>query len=246
MIRRVAGIAAVGAAGIVAYRTLLRPWHERWGATEDEVWAHLPGDGFTAEPASQVTRAITIDAPPQDVWSWVVQMGADRGGFYSYDRLENLFGLGIHSAHGIEPAWQHRSVGDLVYGDHGGRGGWFVMEVDPGEALVMKTANLRTGRPLGREEPPAFWEFTWAFVLRDQGDGTTRLLVRERVGFGKRISALLLSPLGPVSFVMTRKMMRTIRARAEAGRDGTDRGVRTIELGQPGEVTTGSLASGTP
>jgi hypothetical protein len=239
MMRRVAGVAAFGAAGIVAYRKLFRPWHERWGATEDEVRAHLPGDGFTAEPAEQVTRAITIEARPEDVWPWIVQIGADRGGFYSYDGLENLFGLDIHSSHGIVPAWQHRSIGDLVYGDRRGRGGWFVMEVTPGEALVMKTANLRSGQPLGRDEPPAFWEFTWAFVLQDRGDGTTRLVVRERVAFGKRVSAILLSPLGPVSFVMTRKMMRTIKARAEAGPVGAPRG-------EPIEIASGSLASRTP
>jgi len=218
MMRRVAGFAAVAGTAILAYRKVFRPWHERWGATEDEVVAALPGDGFTVEPAAQVTRAITIDVPPRDVWPWVVQIGADRGGFYSYDRLENLFGLGIHSSDEIVPEWQRRSVGDLVYGDRSGKGGWFLMEVDPEEALVLKTANLEAGRPLGRDEPPAFWEFTWAFVLRDQGDGTTRFLVRERVAFGKRLSAFLLSPLGAVSFVMTRKMMRGIKARAENDR----------------------------
>jgi hypothetical protein len=92
------------------------------------------------------------------------------------------------------------------------------MEVRPGEALVLKTANLRTGEPVRRDEPPAYWEFTWSFVLEDQGDGTTRLIIRERVGFGKRLTALLLSPVGAVSFVMTRKTMRGIKARAEARR----------------------------
>lgn len=217
MMRRVAGIATATVA-VVAYRKAFRPWHERWGATDDEVGDPLPGDGFTAEPAAQVTRAITIGALPQDVWPWIVQLGADRGGFYSYDSLENLFGLDIHSTDEIVPDWQHRAVGDLVHGDRRGSAGWYVMEVEPGEALVMKMANLETGRPIDRNEPPAYWEFTWAFVLRDQGDGTTRLLVRERVAFGRRLSAFLLSPFGAVSFVMTRKMMRGIKARAEAGR----------------------------
>jgi hypothetical protein len=197
---------------------MLRPWHERWGATDDEVGGPLPGDGFTAEPAARVTRAITIDAPPQDVWPWVVQIGADRGGFYSYDALENLFGLDIHSADEVVPEWQHRAVGDLVHADRRGSGGWYVMQVDPGEALVMKMANLETGRPLDRTEPPAFWEFSWAFVVRGQEDGTTRLLIRERAAFGRRLSAFLLSPIGGVSFVMTRKMLLGIKARAEADR----------------------------
>ena len=218
MFRRSAGAAAVAAAALIGYRKMFRPWHERWGATDEEVRAPLPGDELTAEPAAQVTRAISIDASPADVWPWIIQIGADRGGFYSYDWLENLFGLDIRSADEIVTGWQQRTVGDLVHANRSGSGGWFVMEVRPGEALVLKTANLRTGEPVRRDEPPAYWEFTWSFVLEDQGDGTTRLIIRERVGFGKRLTALLLSPVGAVSFVMTRKTMRGIKARAEARR----------------------------
>lgn len=219
MTRRWIRLATVAGASIVTYRKLLRPWHERWGATDEEVDAPLPGDELTAEPASQATRGITIAAPPEDVWPWVIQIGADRGGFYSYDWLENLFGLGIHSSDEIVPKWQQRAVGELMYGNRKGSGGWYVMEVRPNEALVVKTANLKTSRPLQRDESPAFWEFTWAFVLKKQANETTRLLVRERVGFGSRISRLLIAPLGPASFVMTRQMMRGIKARAE-GPDG--------------------------
>ena len=210
--------AAIGTASIVAYRKVLRPWHETWGATHAEVKAPLPGDELTAEPASQVTRAITIDAAPEDVWPWIIQLGADRAGFYSYDWLENLFALGIHSADEIVPAWQHRSVGDMMYGNAKGSGGWLVMEVRPNEALVVKTANARTSQPLQRDEPPAFWEFTWAFVLKPLPNGTTRLLIRERVAFGNRISQLLMSPIDFASFVMTRKTLLGIKARAESHR----------------------------
>lgn len=216
--RRFIGAATFAAGAIVAYRTVVRPWHERWGATDEEVRAALPGDEVTAEPASQVTRAITIDAPPHDVWPWILQIGADRGGFYSYDWLENLFALDIHSADGIVPEWQHRAVGDFVHGDRKGRGGWVVMAVHPDEALVIATANATTRAPLRREDPPAYWEFTWSFVLRPAADGATRLLVRERVAFGRPIARFLMSPVGLVSFVMTRKMMREIKARAEARR----------------------------
>jgi len=214
--RRWVGAAAIGAASVVGYRKVLRPWHETWGATDEEVRSSLPGDVFTAEPAAQVTRAITIEAPPEDVWPWVVMLGADRGGFYSYDWLENLFGLGIHSTDRIVAEWQERAVGEPMLGDARGRGGWLVMEVRPNEALVVKTANLKTSQPVLRDEPPAFWEFTWAFVLQGQPDGTTRLLVRERVGFGNKVAQFLMSPIGLVSFVMTRKTMHGIKARAEA------------------------------
>ena len=218
--------AAIGAASIVGYRKAVRPWHERWGATDEDVTALLPGDKFTEEPAVQVTRAISIDAPPEVVWPWVIQLGADRGGFYSYDWLENLFRLGIHSADEIVPEWQWRVVGDLVYGNDKGSGGWLVMEVRPNQALVLKTANLKTSQTLLRNQPPAFWEFTWAFILSEQPNGMTRLIVRERVGFGSKISQLLMSPFGLVSFVMTRKMMRGIKARAEALRSEMSPAVR--------------------
>lgn len=209
--------AVVAAAAVVAYRWLVRPWQQRWGATDDEVRARLVGDDLVAEPAEQCTRAITIDARPEDVWPWVVQIGADRGGFYSYDWLENLFGLGIHSADRIVPEWQQRAVGDLVCANAAGSGGWYVAEVRPNEALVLQVANLAAGRPLRRDELLG-WEFVWTFVLRERDDGTTRLLVRERTGFGRRITRLAMAPVSPVSFVMTRPMMRGIKSRAEAHR----------------------------
>ena len=204
------------AAAVVAYRGLVRPWHERWGATDEEVRAGLVGDDLVAAPAAQCTRAITIHARPEEVWPWVVQIGAARGGFYSYDRLENLFGLGIHSADHVVPEWQQRAAGDLVFANAEGSGGWYVMDVRPNEALVLQVANLATGRPLRRDEQLR-WEFTWTFALIEQADGTTRLIVRERIGFGRRITELAMAPVGLVSFVMTRPMMRGIKARAEGG-----------------------------
>jgi hypothetical protein len=213
--RAIAGAAVFATGAAVSYRTFVRPWHERWGATDEEVATPLVGDELIAEPAARITRAITIDAPPADVWPWVVQIGADRGGFYSYDRLENLFGLRIRSAEEIVPEWQERAVGDLVTADARGRGGWYVMEVRPGEALVLEMADLARGGPTRRTRPP-FMEFSWAFVLRPLDDDRTRLLVRERVAFGNRVAKVLGSPIGFVSFVMTQKMMRGIEQRAEA------------------------------
>jgi len=213
--RRPVGGLALSAAGVAAYRAVVRPWHLRWGATDDEIEARLPGDDLVAEPAQQCTRAISIGCPPEQVWPWVIQLGADRGGFYSYDWLENLFGLGIHSADRIEAAWQQREVGDLVYGDAAGRGFWYVMEVRPGEALVLQVADVDAGRPVRRTDR-AGWEFAWTFALRATPEGTTRLLVRERVAFGRPLVRALMAPVGPISFVMTRRTMLGIKSRAEA------------------------------
>jgi len=148
------------------------------------------------------------------VWPWVVQLGADRAGFYSYDWLENLFGLGIHSAHQVVPAWQQRAVGDLVHANAAGTGGWYVMHVVPDQVLVLKMANVEAGQPAHREEQLR-WEFLWTFAIKDLGDGTTRLLVRERIGLGNQATGILMAPVGFVSFLMTQKMMRGIKARAE-------------------------------
>jgi hypothetical protein len=206
-------LAFVGALA-ATYRRIVHPWQERWGARDEELVASLPGDELIAEPAGQVTRAIEIAAPPEAVWPWVIQLGADRGGFYSYDRLENLFRLDIHSADRIVPEWQERAVGDLVHADAKGGNGWYVIDVRPPHALVLKMANVKEGRPFRRDEPP-FMEFTWAFVLESHGAGKTRLLVRERVAFGKRLARVVGSPVGLISFVMTQKMMRGIKTRAE-------------------------------
>ncbi len=208
-------VGGLGVATAAAWHRWVTPWHEQWGATGNEARMSLPGDEFVVEPAHQVTRAITIDAEPAGVWPWLAQLGADRGGFYSYAGLENLFGLGIRNSDVIVPAWQQREVGDLVFADAKGSGGWYVMEVLPGEALVLQVGDVRAGRPLRRDEQMR-WEFSWSFVVRPAPDGRSRLLVRERAGFGSRLTKLAMSPLGFVSFVMTQKMLRGIKARAEA------------------------------
>jgi hypothetical protein len=183
-------------------------------AEPDERTRTLPGDELIAPPASQTTRAISIDASPADVWSWVIQLGADRGGFYSYDWLENLFGLDIHSASRIVPEWHHREIGELVHANRKGSGGWYVSIATPGEALVLQLANVKAGRPLSRDEGLG-WEFTWTFAVFPIDGGGTRLLVRERTAFTRRVTRLVMSPIGLVSFVMTRKMLLGIKQRAE-------------------------------
>jgi hypothetical protein len=207
---------ALGAVAL-AWRRTVTPWHRRWGATDQEAGGRLPGDELVAEPADQVTRAISIDAPPEAVWPWIVQLGADRAGFYSYEWLENLFGLGIRNSDVIVPEWQEREAGDLVLADAKGSGGWIVTRIDPGAAMVLQVADVAERRPVRRDERPG-WEFLWSFVVRPLDDGRTRLLVRERTGFANPLIRLAMAPVGFVSFVMSRRMLRTIKANAEARR----------------------------
>ncbi len=212
--RNLLAAAAAGGAAMVAYERGLRPWQERWGATDEEVAVALPGDDLLAEPTAQITRATTIDAPREDVWPWIVQLGADRGGFYTYDWLEDLFGLGIHSADHVVEEWQDLAVGDVVAADRARTGGWAVVALVPDEALVLQVADVASGRPLRRDEGLG-WAFQWTFALRDASEGGTRLLVRERVAFGNPLARALMAPVGLVSFGMTRGMLRGLRRRVE-------------------------------
>ncbi|HET7487015.1 MAG TPA: hypothetical protein VFJ85_03745 [Acidimicrobiales bacterium] len=212
--RRALALGAMVMGALAAYGRVVKPRLERWGATDDEVAANLPGDELLAEPAAQVTRAITIEADPEDVWPWIVQLGADRAGFYSYDWMENLFGLGIHSADRVVESWQDLRVGEVVFANRARSGGWYVVDVRPGEALVLQVGDLNAGRPLRRDEQLRF-EFQWTFVLRQLGPGATRFVVRERTAFGSRLTRRLAAPVSLVSFVMTRRMMLGIKTLAE-------------------------------
>lgn len=215
MQRRAAAAAVAAAVGlVVVYERRVKPWHERWGATDAELALALPGDEFVAEPASQVTRAITIDAPRDEVWPWIVQLGADRGGFYTYDWLENLFGLDIHNVDTVVDEWQQLDVGDIVWANGALTGGWVVKRVVANDVLVMKVADVHTGRAVTRDEGVGF-EFQWTFALRSTPTGSTRLIIRERVAYGRRLTRWLMAPVGLVSFVMTRKMLDGIRCRSE-------------------------------
>jgi hypothetical protein len=201
------GAAVIGTA-VAGYLLLVRRWQLRWGATNEECDAVLPGDDLIANPDLLATRAITVPAAAEQVWPWIAQLGQGRGGFYSYDTLENLVGCHIHSADQIVPQWQTITVGDQVKLHP--EVGLAVAVVEPGRALV-----LRGGVPMGATPPP--YDFTWAFVLRERSDGTTRLLVRERYGYTQRWVPLLVEPVAVVAFVMSQRMLRGIRDRAERG-----------------------------
>ena len=119
---RAAAGAALGAGlGALAYPIFFRRWCLTWGARPDEVSRKLPGDDLLADADIVSTRVITIDAPPAAIWPWLVQMGSGRGGVYTYDWIENLLGLNMHSARQILPQYQHIKVGDELPLGPGGR-----------------------------------------------------------------------------------------------------------------------------
>ena len=118
---RVAGAVGAGAlvvgVAVAAYPALLRTRCLTWGATSDEINRQMPGDDLVPDPDLVATRAVTIAAPPHAIWPWLVQMGSGRGGVYTYDWIENLFGLGMHSASEILPQFQDLDVGDVLRWD---------------------------------------------------------------------------------------------------------------------------------
>jgi len=193
---------------LVGYAVVLRRPQLTWGVTPAEAGMRLPGDEVLPRSDLTATRGITIEAGPAKVWPWLVQLGQGRGGFYSYDALENLVGCDIHSADEIVPAWQHLEVGEEVRLHP--EVALTVAEVEPDHALVLRGAVSATG-----DQQTAPYDFTWAFVLRAEGADTTRLLVRERYAYLQPAAAALVEPVAVVSFVMTQRMLRGIRDRAE-------------------------------
>ena len=196
---------ALGTVTVVA-AAALRAWQRRWGATDDEVNRTLPGDDLISHADLTATRAITIHATAAQVWPWIAQLGQGRGGFYSYDFLENLVGCDIHSADRIVPEWQRIDIGAQV--KLAPQVALSVALVVPARALV-----LRGGIPMGNTPPP--YDFTWAFVLREAANPTSRLVVRERYRYTRRWAPLLVEPVQFVSLLMTQRMLRGIKQRAE-------------------------------
>jgi hypothetical protein len=203
--RYLAALSVIGGP-VAAYTLLARRWQLRWGATDKESEDQLPGDDLIENANITATRAITIRASAGQVWPWIAQLGQGRGGFYSYDLLENLVGCDIHSADRIVPEWQDVEVGDEVR--FAPEVGLDVASLEEGRSLV-----LRGGVPIGKT--PAPYDSTWAFVLRDGPDKTTRLLVRERYAYTRPWARLIVEPTEVLSFVMSQKMLRGIKDRAE-------------------------------
>lgn len=189
------------------YPTFTRPWFMRWGATDEEMLQTLPGDEYIPTPLTESTRAITIQAPIEMVWPWVVQMGAEKGGFYSYTWIERLIQCPITNADSIHPEWQHPKPGDAFKLCPGNSGPppYLVIAVDESRSLIV-------GHLLGEGETATgtIYYDTWAFTLHPLKNGDTRLIIRTRtsttLGWEKYIE--------PGAFIMERGMLLGIRQRA--------------------------------
>lgn len=203
---------AAALAGAAAFPFLTRPWYVHWGAGPGEANRILPGDELVPGARFTSTRAVTIEAPPAAVWPWLAQMGQGRGGLYSYDWLENLFGCHIHNAEHIVAEWQHVKPGDHVRLVPPSRGEQYALEiavVEPPSVLVLRTP--------GPAEPAwAGLVASWAFIVLPVEHGRSRLFARWRADHRGAAGWLWVQALlPPVHFVMERKMLLGIKARAE-------------------------------
>jgi len=187
------------------------------GATRAEQWAALPGDELIEHPMMITTHAITIDTPPDRIWPWLVQMGWHRGQWYTarwVDRL--LFPANAPSADRIVPELQHLAVGDWVPDGAPETGcGFWVDILEPNRTLVLHSTEHLP--PEFAERFGAWMDWTWAFTLREVGQGHTRFIFRSRVRLGPRwLAASYWALVIPADFVMARQMLHGVKARAEA------------------------------
>ena len=210
--REVPGVAAAtGAAAVAGYALVVRPRIRSWGATLKEQWKPLPGDQAGMRRPGP-TRAVTIDAPVEAVWPWLAQLGQDRGGFYSYEWLENLSGCRMRNADVVHPEWQSREVGETVY------------------------LHWATGLPVTLFEPNhVLGVANWGVLVVEPAErepARTRLIVRgvRARGWARLMNLLIEVP----HFVMERKMLLGIKERAErAHREVLGTGVAVVPAEAP-------------
>lgn len=205
--------------GALVTAPVARRFYNRHGATDHELARPMPGDELVLESKLGYTRAITIDAPVEQVWPWLVQFGQGRGGFYSYDALENLVGCEIHSVDEILPEHQRLEVGDMIRSGRDTMPCWQVIDVQPPHHLVL----IGAGTPADPQVPEVVDEVpergyvasTWQWSLEPADDGRrTRLIVRQRETYSPNQSWLW-HLVEPFNFVMEHRMLRGIRDRAE-------------------------------
>lgn len=187
-----------------------RRYFRDWGTTKEESGGVLAGDELVGSPVLQATEGVWIEAAAEEVWPWLVQMGQDRGGLYSFEALENALGLEYRNADRIHPEWQNLAVGDSVRlvprGWLGLRRGveMTVTQVDPPHSIVLRAA-----------PPDLPWEMVWSFHLLPRWEDRCRLLIRSRLALRHPGEVAFAELVGPARAFVTRGMLLGIKRRAE-------------------------------
>jgi hypothetical protein len=216
----------LGLLATVSGAYLLRRLGMRWGATDDEVHRPLPGDELVPHPMLETTHAITIRASRADIWPWLVQVGYDRGWWYTDARWYQWIDKYIwHTSHPaspdhIVPELQHLKVGDTVPDGPAGTAFFTVATIEPERVLALfSTTHLLFMAPASVRNNPKVGlhgEFSWVFILDERAEGVTRLIVRTRASYEPKIFRMLTQPmLFPADYLMSRMMLRAIKQRVE-------------------------------
>jgi hypothetical protein len=227
---RIRSAALLAAGGALAAYALLRPRMKNWGASDSEQSMSLPGDDLITGASTTGTMATTIDAPPEIVWAWLAQMGCDRAGFYSWDRLDNG---GRASADRIHPEWQDLKEGDRVLSAPDGSHWFDVALLEPQRTLVLRASlSVPTAHQFAPRLgfPRAYSDGTWTFHLRSIGDGGTRVIVRGSWSGRPRWLLRLGNWLvwDPAHWVMQRKQFSELRRRVGSASGASSVGSRSV------------------
>jgi hypothetical protein len=207
-----------GLAAFASYFFVVRPWMLSWGASKDEVNRLLPGDELIPEPKLNATHAVDIQAPPAAIWPWLVQLGQGRGGFYSYEWIENSMGLDIHNANQILPEFQNLKTGDTIPLSPDGFGlPVAILEAPRTLVLHGDTRMPGPGKPLPMK-PGEYLAVTWGFYLFEREKKVTRLVERWKADWSPGLANSIFYRLflEPGAFIMERKMLLGIKQRVEA------------------------------
>ena len=213
------GIAGAVIIGFAILTPFLNPRRRKWGATDTEIQRALPGDDLVPNPKGEYIHAITINAPATSVWPWLVQIGQSRGGFYSYELLENMIGCKMCNADKIIPELQHLEVGDSIPMHPTMGSSYKVATIEPGRALVLGIReDTQTGKTfeLNDTMPDRYLNQSWLFYLDESSEGTTRLISRSRNDWNQSLgNTLFFGIFGSITLMMDCKMLLSIKQRVE-------------------------------
>ncbi len=211
-------VAAIGVVAVAVYGVWVRPRLMRWGATDEEVADPYPGADLVPDGKRAATMAVTIEAPPEQAWPWLVQMGGDRGGWYSWDLLDNG---GRPSADEVHPEWQDLALGDYVkyWTRSGPVDAWEVAALEPNRFLGLRGLTDLRGRNLdpSQPRPSAYIEGLWGFQLKELSGGRARLVIGGYQAFRPRwIERFVVSWLYiPVVWIMQARMLVVLKRNIE-------------------------------
>lgn len=218
------GLTGIAIMAFSLFTPFLNDGRRRWGTTDDEMQRKYPGDDLVPQPKGVYMHAITIKASAAEIWKWLVQIGQNRYGFYSYELLENMIGCRMRTADEIVPEYQHLEVGNSIPMHPSMGSPYVVAAMEPERYLILlQKADMSTGKTLEPEDklPQKFVNMSWLFFLEEHAAGTTRLISRSRNDWNNSLgNTIFYGIFGSFTIEMDRKMLKGIKERAERKRKG--------------------------